>query len=82
MHLVCLGVVRKLLFCYFLKGNYSCRVPFGLLAELNNEINQSRNVLPREFNRKLRDLSELKHFKASEFRTWLLYIGPLLLKSV
>ena len=76
------GIVRKLLFCYFLKGNYSCRVPFGLQAELNNEINQSRNVLPREFNRKLCDLSELKHFKASEFRTWLLYIGPLLLKSV
>ena len=35
-----------------------------------------------EFTRKLRSLSEIKNWKAVEFRSFLLYVGPIALKDV
>ena len=41
-----------------------------------------KNNVPREINRKPRSLDELAHFKATEFRTFLLYLGPAVLKGI
>jgi hypothetical protein len=38
-------------------------------------------VFPKEFNQSIRTLQELEHFKASEFRNFLLYAGPVLFKE-
>lgn len=35
-----------------------------------------------EFNRKLRPFDEFTHWKATEFRTFLLYTGPVALKHI
>jgi len=40
-----------------------------------------RNCIPTEFNRKPRTLLELDFWKATEFRTFLLYTGPVVLKE-
>lgn len=78
MHLVCLGVVRKLMFMW-LKGPLKCRMQGRVEREVSKALVALRNFIPREFNRKPRSLVELKSWKATEFRQFLLYSGPVVL---
>jgi hypothetical protein len=48
---------------------------------LSELILQIAPFTPHEFQRRLRPLHEFPHYKASEFRSLLLYFGPFLLKS-
>jgi hypothetical protein len=80
MHLVCHGVVRKLLFAW-------CEViPHKLgrhdINNLSSKLVTYSNCIPREFHRKPRRLDELRLWKATEFRTFLLYLGIVALKSI
>lgn len=82
MHLICLGTVRKLLFlwCFDTKsGSKLSRMNLHKISTLL--ISQSRNI-PCEFSRKPRSLVEVKRWKATEFRQFLLYTGPFILKFV
>lgn len=79
-----LGVVRKLFHCYFSasKGlRLPCRLSNKQMTELNGLISTIKLSFPSAFQRKPRPLSELSYFKASEFRTYLLYLGPYILKK-
>lgn len=81
MHCVCLGVVRKLLNTW-ISGDLSVRLPGRLVNEISNRLLSIRNYFPKEFNRKPRSLSEIARWKASEFRSFLLYAGPIVLFNV
>lgn len=77
MHVVLLGVVRKLL-SLWVTGPLHVRL--GLLQRLNFHEQSSalRPYIPCEFARKARGLDELDRWKAVEFRLFLFYTGPLL----
>lgn len=79
MHLVCLGVVRRMLNIW-LRGPLNVRVPANIaermLAKLLVEM---RSHVPVEFARKPRSLTELDRWKATELRQLLLYMGPVML---
>ncbi|KAK6186492.1 hypothetical protein SNE40_008521 [Patella caerulea] len=79
MHLVCLGVVRKLL-SIWLKGSLSVRFSSHIVRKVSDNLINYRPHLPREFARKGRSLQEMDRWKATEFRTFLLYTGPVALK--
>lgn len=84
MHFMYLGIVRKLLFYYCrpTKGLFlTCRFAKSVLLELSSKISFLRAFFPKEFQRKPRPFSELEHFKATEFRSFLLYLGPYLFKN-
>ncbi|CAG7733620.1 unnamed protein product [Allacma fusca] len=82
MHLICLGVMRKLM-CLWTKGP---AVPFKISANQHNQISkkleQCSPYFGKEFARKSRSLKELDHWKATEFRNFLLYSGPVVLKDI
>ncbi len=82
MHLVCLGVMRKLLFLWT-RGKITV---FRLSAQQVNVISDFllslKSEIPVEFNRKPRSLREIDRWKATEFRQLLLYTGPIVLKHV
>ncbi|KAJ8915730.1 hypothetical protein NQ315_000665 [Exocentrus adspersus] len=69
MHLVCLGVMKKLLNNLWQTKNISDKC-----LELKNEI-------PKEILRRPRSLSEVKRWKATEFCLFLFYMGPVVLKQ-
>lgn len=80
MHNICLGVMKKLLNTW-LGGPLNVRLCSRIVGEISNHMVSLKSDLPAEFNRKPRALSELPRFKATEFRMFLLYLGPLVLKN-
>lgn len=78
MHNVCLGVMKKLL-SFWVKGKKPVRLvnPESISEELLN----IKSFLPAEFNRLPRPLDEFEYWKASEYRTFLIYTGPIVLKG-
>ncbi|KAK0139276.1 hypothetical protein N1851_024092 [Merluccius polli] len=81
MHLVCLGVVKRLL-CFFKKGPPECRLSQGHLHEISTHLVSLSGKLPSEFAPQPRSLTELNWWKATEFRQFVLYTGPVVLKKV
>ncbi len=81
MHLVCLGVTRKLLQCWY-KGPLPYKLSQNSLGIISRRLIFLKKFFPVEFNRKPRTLYELNNWKATEFRSFLLYSGPLVLHSV
>lgn len=80
MHLVCLGVMRRLLHLW-LKGPLACRLSGLQVKNLSEKLLKIRKCVPVEFARRPRSLNEVDRWKASEFRQFLLYTGPVLLKD-
>lgn len=80
MHAVCLGVMRKLLNTW-VAGNLKVRLPGRVVKILSELLLSLHPCIPMEFNRKPRSLTELSRWKATEYRLFLLYLGPLVLKS-
>lgn len=78
MHLVDLGIVRKMLIamCKNKTGNYKCNI-----REINSRLMRISNHIPCEFARNQRTLEHLFLWKATEFRTFLMYTGVVVLKG-
>jgi len=81
MHLVTLGVMKKLILLW-MKGPLNVRLPSSKIKQISNLLLSFRSKFPCEFSRKPRAIEEVLRWKATEFRSFLLYIGPLVLKSI
>ena len=86
MHCVYLGVVKKLLSYYFSSTKHlrlPCRLTRRQIQQVSESIFHYRMLFGPEFQRsRLRPMSELEHFKAKEYRMFILYTCPLIMKSV
>ncbi|VEN58351.1 unnamed protein product [Callosobruchus maculatus] len=80
MHLVCLGVMKKLLYLWCC-GKPCTKISFQHISSVSSTLIQLSCNIPVEFNRKPRSLSDLKRWKATEFRQFLFYTGPVVLKN-
>ncbi|CAM4607517.1 unnamed protein product [Leuciscus chuanchicus] len=82
MHLVCLGVVRRLtdLWCGAV-GPLRTRLSSIQVLGISERLVALKEFIPAEFARKPRALSERLRWKATEFRQLLLYTGPVVLKG-
>ncbi|XP_031328823.1 uncharacterized protein LOC116159879 isoform X1 [Photinus pyralis] len=80
MHLICLGVMRKLLLLWCC-GKPSTKLAFQKISDISSLLKQCSPNVPLEFNRKPRGLNEIRRWKATEFRQFLLYTGPIVLQS-
>ncbi|KAG8222973.1 hypothetical protein J437_LFUL002696 [Ladona fulva] len=79
MHLACLEVMRKMLFLFMI-GPLLVRLPSSLLAGLSETLESIAEHM--EFARKPRTVRDLKRWKATEFRQFLLYTGPYALRKI
>src|SRR5580765_7733247 len=76
MHLICLGIMRKLLNLW-LHGGVQYRIQYKVVDEISTRlITNLRPSIPIEFARKPRRLDCIKLWKATEYRLILLYTGP------
>ena len=81
MHLVLIGVMRKLLSLWVI-GPLEVRLESIKVKYLSNLIMETVPFITSDFVRKPRSVSELKYWKATEFRLFLLYVGPVVLRSI
>ncbi|CAG7716895.1 unnamed protein product [Allacma fusca] len=82
MHLVCLGVMRKLIILWTRGPAASFKISSNQQDQISARLNKYALHFGTDFSRKPRSLKEVDHWKATEFRSFLLYSGPVALKSV
>lgn len=83
MHLIYLGVMRKLLFTWCGKGStHLGKISSKQRQFLSEFLLKINKCWPSEFNRKPRSLIDLEYWKATEYHQFLLYIGPFILKDI
>lgn len=80
MHVVCLGVMKRLL-KFWVLGSQQVRMLKTNLDICNSELIKLREYFPSEFSRLPRSLNDILFWKATEFRMFLLYTGPIILKG-
>ena len=81
MRLVCLGVTKRLLL--FLKeGKRCCHISPSQINQVSERLECYRGQFPSEMARHPRGLLEIKRWKATEFRQFLLYSGIVVLKGI
>lgn len=81
MHLVCLGVMRKLLLLW-MRGPLNIRLASFQVQQISEKLHIFKKYTPSDFPRKARSLNFIKLWKATEFRQFLLYSGPIILKNI
>lgn len=81
LHLLCLGVTKKLLLIWT-KGPLINRLPAYKQQQISERLINARLTQPNEFQRRIRGLDELAFWKGTELRTFLSYVGPVVLKGV
>lgn len=72
--------MRRLLMWWLTSGPLSCRIPGRIQSKINELLCSYQPYFSRCFSRKPRPLTEIKRYKATEFRCILLYSGVNLKK--
>lgn len=85
MHLVCLGVVKKLILLWL--GNLknaplSVRLQSRSMHVISSNHLSLRQFITNDFSRYPRSLSDVSRWKATEYRLFLLYTGPIALQGI
>ena len=74
MHLVCSSVMRRLLL-FPKEGPRLCKLSSRHINRISEKLEQLKRQYPSEMARQLRGLNDVKKFKATEFRMFLLETG-------
>ncbi|KAB0804565.1 hypothetical protein PPYR_01535 [Photinus pyralis] len=80
MHLICLGVVRTILSLWAF-GPRPFLLPIQTRMTLSEALVNLKTYMPSEFVRKPRELNSLPRWKATELRSFVLYLAPIVLKQ-
>lgn len=81
MHLVCLGVQKKLIQLWKGERRSTFRLRHDQISELSTKLTSVGSYVCREFARRPQSLQDLGAWKATEYRQFLLYSGPALLQG-
>lgn len=82
MHLVNLGVVKKLIQLWLYKGPLNASLPGRSINSLSTALLAIQSCIPSDFVRKTRPVQEVGRWKATELRLFILYVGPVVLKDI
>lgn len=80
MHLVLLGIIKKLILLW-LAGPAKVILSASKIDSISIKLIELQISQPSEFARRTRSLKDIKFRKATEFRSFLLYTGTIVLKK-
>jgi len=85
MHLVCIGVTKKIILLWLgcIKNSpISVRIQNKKVVDITNSLLALKPSICCDFCRVPRGLNEVSRWKATEFHQFLLYTGPVVLKDI
>lgn len=83
LHLIDLGVMKKMLFTWvFTNTNYNTKFSGRDIQTMSAFLQRINSTMPSEIHRRARPLTHLKNWKGTEFRTFILYMGPVILRKL
>ena len=82
MHLICLGIVKKLVCLWVEKGPKKCRLSAHSIQLIFYRLSAINDHYPKEFSRRLQPFHKFKYWKATQYRSFILYVGPVVLKNM
>lgn len=82
MHLISLGVCRRLLTFWIGKGPVSCRISAIRFREINTRLHEISSSVSSMFSRKPRGFDQIRKFKATEYRVLLRYTGVVVFEGI
>lgn len=83
LHLILLGITKTKGKIWFYGSNYETKLSANQITIINNRLDKSAAFQPTNvFGRKIRTLEYFGRWKGTELRTWLLYVGPVVLKGI
>lgn len=78
LHPVCLGIVKKMIKLWI-----SAKIlPSRDTLHVSERLLSLSETQPTDFQRKCRPITDISYYKGSEFRTFVLYSGPFVLKDI
>lgn len=81
MHNTCLGVMKRLLQIWMQWGKGNSKISHSDIKKMSLVLEQWKDCWPSDFARNPRSMNEVHRWKATEFRKFLLYLGPILLRK-
>uniref|UniRef100_A0A6P7GQ72 Uncharacterized protein LOC114331267 n=1 Tax=Diabrotica virgifera virgifera TaxID=50390 RepID=A0A6P7GQ72_DIAVI len=82
MHLIALGVVKKIVCGIWCNGRPPHKLSSRQIENISAKLVEMSGYIPSEFSRQPRTLKESKRWKATEYRQFLIYTGPVVLKDI
>uniref|UniRef100_A0A1B0DMI0 Transposase domain-containing protein n=1 Tax=Phlebotomus papatasi TaxID=29031 RepID=A0A1B0DMI0_PHLPP len=83
LHLIDLGVMKKMLLTWVVTNkNYNTKFCCRDIQAMSSFLKEVNSTMPSEIHRRARPLSHLKNWKGTEFRTFILYLGPVILRNL
>lgn len=80
MHLVLLGVTKRIL-TLWIHGPKNIRLTATQIDDINKLYLETSKFVISDFSRKPRSIHDVERWKATEFRYFLLYAGPVILQN-
>ena len=83
LHLIDLGIMKKCLLAW-ISGSFGYGAKWSArdISNVSEHLVDCNQQMPLEIHRAVRTLDCIKFWKALEFRTFLLYLGPVVLKDM
>lgn len=79
MHLVFLGVQKRVLKFWMVSKNFMVKLSAKDISDITFSLKRADQSRPKELHRTIRGLDVFNFWKATEFRTFLLKVGPVVL---
>lgn len=82
MHQSCLGVMKKMILDFWLEGNLTTKLSQNKKRLLSQSLIELQSQIPVDFQRTTRSIADISKWKATEYRLFLLYVGPVVLQQI
>lgn len=83
MHQGYLGVMKKMLVDFWLEGNLATKLSQSKKRQLSQRLVQLQSQIPvSDFQRTTRSVADISKWKTTEYRLFLLYVGPIILQQI